>query len=119
MKVSVVFWCVALCGQAAELKLQAEYLRTAPDGDIVLADRAAAGHTRPSALTGARAGYVSLQVLAMLHAPGEYSLELTPPAGLQVDIFREWYHKLEKEKTWFPDALVPVQTPFRSRLPEP
>src|ERR1700719_4580526 len=100
MRRSLVLLSVVLfsnaCAQAAELRVQPEYLRTAPDGELVAADRAAAGHPRPSTLAGARMGYVSLQVIARLGAPGEYSLELTPAAGLQVDVFREWYHALEK-----------------------
>ena len=115
---SIVLWSAA-CTQAAELHVQPEYLRTAPDGEIVPADRAAAGHPRPSSLAGARMGYVSLQVIAKLGAPGEYSLELTPASGLQVDVFREWYHALDKEKTYYPDALHPVRMPYASRLPEP
>src|SRR4029077_18833247 len=102
-----------------ELRIQPEYLRTAPDGEIVPADHAAAGLPHPSLLAGARMGDVSLQLIARLGAPGEYSLELTPAAGLQVDVFREWYHALEKEKTYYPDALIPVRMPYGSRLPQP
>src|SRR5437879_5066792 len=61
-------WCAGVCAQAAELQVQPEYLRTAPDGEVVAADHAAGGHARPSSLAGARAGYVSLQVIAKLHA---------------------------------------------------
>ena len=39
-------------------------------------------------------------------------------AGLQVDVFREWYHALERGKAYYPDALVPVRLPYSSRLPE-
>jgi hypothetical protein len=113
----------AVCAQAAELaaelQVQPEYLRTAPDGEIVPADRAAASQARPSVLAAARMGYVSLQVIAKLAAPGEYSLELTPASGLQVDVFREWYHSLDREKAYYPDALDPVRMPYGSRLPEP
>ena len=119
MRRALLLWCAAACAPAAELQVQPEYLRTAPDGEIVAADRAASGHARPSALAGARLGYVSLQVIAKLSAPGEYSLEFTPPSGLEVDIFREWYHALERQKTYYPDALAPVRMPYRSRLPEP
>jgi hypothetical protein len=104
---------------AAELQIQPEYLRTTPAGEIVAADRAAAVQAAPTSLAAARAGYVSLQVIAKLSAPGEYFLELTPPAGLQIDVFREWYHTLERNKAVYPDALIPVRLPYRSRLPEP
>jgi hypothetical protein len=119
MKVCTLLCCFGVCGQAAEFKILPEYLRTGPDGSVVLADRAAAGNPPLSALTGARGGYVSLQVLAMLRSPGEYNLEMTPPTGLQVDVFREWYHALEDNKSFYPDALVPVRMPYHSRLPEP
>jgi hypothetical protein len=109
--------CMALCAQAAELRIEPEYLRIGPDGEIVEPDRAAAGHARPAVWTGARAGYVSFQVVARLKAAGEYSLEWTAPAGLQVDVFREWYHALERGKSYFPDALVPAKSPHRSQLP--
>jgi hypothetical protein len=36
-----------------------------------------------------------------------------------VDLFREWYHALNPNKAYFPDALVPAKAPYRSRLPEP
>ena len=67
------------------------------------------GMPRPHIFAGARAGYISFQVIAKLGAPGEYSLEWTAPAGLQVDMFREWYHALDKDKSYVPDALVPGQ----------
>jgi len=54
------------CALAAELQLQPEYLRTGPEGEIVPADRAAAGEPRALSLAGARRGYVSLQVIAAL-----------------------------------------------------
>ena len=114
-----LLWCAFACGQAAELLVQPEYLRTAPSGEIVAADRDAAGHALTSPIAGARLGYVSLQVIARPSSPGGYTLELTPPSGLQVDVFREWYHLLEKEKTYYPDALAPVRLPYHSLLPEP
>ena len=119
MNAGLVLCCLVACVQAAELKILPEYLRTATDGEVVLADRGAVTKRPADAVRGARAGYVSFQVLASLRAPGEYSVEVTPPSGLQVDIFREWYHALEKDKSYYPDALVPVQTPYHSRLPEP
>ena len=66
------------CALAAELQFQPEYLRTGPEGEIVPADRAAAGQPVALSLAGARMGYVSLQVIAKFAMPGEYSLALTP-----------------------------------------
>jgi hypothetical protein len=118
IRLQLALCCVISCAQSAELQIQPEYLRTGPDGAIVAADRAAAGHARPSLLAGARSGYISLQIVVKLRSPGEYSLDLTSPSGLQVDLFREWYHSLEQEKTYYPDALSPVRLPYRSRLPD-
>jgi hypothetical protein len=73
----------------------------------VAADRDADGHSQPSAFTGGRLGYASFQVIAKRIAPGEYALELTPPSGLQGDVF-----------AWRPggirDLLWPIRPP-RSR----
>src|SRR6476646_2049497 len=109
----------ATCALAADLQFQPEYLRTGPEGEIVAADRAAAGQPRALSLAGARRGYVSFQVIAKFAMPGEYSLGLTAASGLQVDVFREWYHAIDGEKTYYPDALTPVRMPYGSRLPEP
>ena len=38
---------------------------------------------------------------------------------LQADLFREWFHFTESDKQYYPDALIPVPQPYRSRLPEP
>ena len=93
MQLGVFLWCAAVCAQAAELQIQPEYLRTAPDGEVVAADRPAAGHPRPSSLVGARAGYVSLQVIAKLHA------ELRREQDLIASLRAEW-SKLDR-----PDRL--------------
>jgi hypothetical protein len=113
--------CAILPAWAAELQVWPEYLRIGPDGEVVAADRAAAARAHPASFVAARAGYVSFQVVARFRGEAEYTLDLIPPAvsALQVDIFREWYHLIEKEKTYYPDALVPVSAPYRSRLPEP
>jgi hypothetical protein len=118
LKAAVLLGCVGLCGRTAELRIQPEFLRTTPTGEVVGQDRAASGHA-PAVFAGARAGYISFQVIAELRAPGEYSLEWKAPAGLQVELFREWYHSLEKGNSYVPDALAPIRPPYRSLLPEP
>ena len=116
-----IMGCAMVCGQAAELEVWPEYLRTGPDGEAVAADREAAARRGPHSFAGARAGYISFQVVARFHGDVEYSIELIPPpgAGLQAGVFREWYHFLEKKKTHYPDALIPARMPYRSRMPEP
>ena len=114
-----LLWWMVRCGHGSELRILPEYLRAGPDGDIVAADSTAAGHPRTPVLAGARAAYISLQVVAALRSPGEYSLEVTTPTGLQVDVFREWYHTLANQEGPIPDALIALRMPYRSRLPEP
>ena len=62
-------------------RIQPEYLRTAPDGEIVVGGPCRRRQPRPQLYAGARAGYVSFQVIAKLGVPGDYSLEVTPPPG--------------------------------------
>ena len=119
MKLCFLVGSTLLCAQAAQLEVWPSHLRTGPDGLVVSADRAAA---RPElrAYPAARAGYVSFQVVAALGAPGEYSLAMAAPGpGIEVDVFREWYHRLNRPQAYYPDALVPVGVPYHSRLPEP
>lgn len=106
----------AAASHAARLEVQPEYVRTGPDGDILAPDRGAAPARLP--FRGARAGYTSFQVIVRLDRPGPYSLTLDR-STLQIDVFREWYHKLQRNEGYFPDALIPVSLPYRSRLPEP
>src|SRR5262249_1723123 len=58
-----------------------------------------------------------VQVTATLDKPGDYSLDVS--CTLPVDVFREWYHRLQRGNAYYPDALAPVRMPYRSRLPEP
>ncbi|MCC6365986.1 MAG: DUF4091 domain-containing protein [Bryobacterales bacterium] len=117
MQVRFLLFCVSLCAQGAELRLWPEYVRTGPDGDVVAADRAAPANAASKPVRAARAGYASLQVAVRLRSPGEYTFRVQSP--LQADVFREWYHRLEKDQAWHPDALVPVKVPHTARLPDP
>jgi hypothetical protein len=120
VKLWLLLWGGAvLSAPAATLDIWPSHLRTGPDGNVVPADRAASRPSTPE-FTAARAGYVSFQAVATTGSPGEYSLEVdAPPAGLAVDVFREWYHRLRRPQEYYPDALVPAGMPYRSRLPEP
>ncbi len=118
-----------LHAQQVNLKAYPEFTRIDPFGQIVKADRVADGNPAPYthgqrsvSLEGARGGYVSFHLVAELKKNGSYmvDLQLAPEqSGLQIDVFREWFHFLESEKTYFPDALIPVRFPYSSRLPEP
>jgi len=90
-----------------------------PGGAILEADRIP-GDAGRVLTRGARGGYVSLRLVARLARPGPYSLDVQwSDAGLESDLFREWFHWTEPEKRYYPDALIPVKTPYRSELPEP
>jgi hypothetical protein len=115
--IALLLACAAQC-LPAQLEVQPAYLRTGPDGATVAADRAAA-RSKPAAFTGVRRGHVSLQVIAKLSAPGDYQLDVPPVAGIEVSLFRQWYHFLERQKTYYPDALVPIRVPYSAHLPAP
>lgn len=98
------------------VELWPEYVRSAPSGAVVPADRNAA--PEPVPLTGGRGGYVSFQLVAKLPEGGPYSLDLRIDGAAEADVFRQWYHRMENGD-YYPDALIPVSLPFESRLPEP
>lgn len=100
---------------AAELRILPGYLRTGPDGEIVSQDR---GGKVVREFAGARAGYVSFQVIVKAN-PGPYSLDIERVPEVEVDVFRQWYHRLHDGGGLVPDALVPLKLPYQSRLPEP
>ncbi len=54
--------------------------------------------------------------------PGPYTLTLRSypgPNELEATLFREWFHLVESNQQYFPDALLPVQSPYHSQIPEP
>jgi hypothetical protein len=118
-----------LAAQSAAARLEAtpEYLRPDPFGGIVAADSTAGkgndgSFTRAVTLEGARAGYVSFHLVVKMPRPGPYTLTLRfedDASKLHADMFREWFHFTESDKQYYPDALVPVTQPYRSRMPEP
>jgi len=72
-------------------------------------------------LRAARGGYASFRVL--VEGEGEYRLKVTMGGGLEVDLYRAWYHHMRKEEgeqpTYWPDALVPVKARQAFALPDP
>jgi len=125
----LVMFLPGQCRAAAGLEVLPEFLRPDPFGGIVAPDRSGAD-LRSSlydarhrvALTGARGGYVSFHLLVKSPAPGPYTLEVAiidPAHQVQTDLFREWFHFTESDQRYYPDALIPVRTPYSSRLPAP
>ncbi len=129
--------CIGLClltasclrAQVVSLKAYPEFLRVDPFGQVVKADLPAEATQaslnigrRTIRLTCARGGYVSFHLIAEPGDGESYSLELSSATGgseIQSDIYREWFHFLESDKAYYPDALIPIQLPYRSRFPEP
>jgi Domain of unknown function (DUF4091) len=54
-------------------------------------------------------------------AGGEYRLEIAAPAAaaFEVKLYREWFHYVAPVREYYPDALIPVQLPVRSQIPDP
>ncbi len=112
---------------AVELVALPEFLRPDPFGSVVAADRKSVSDGQlfstvqnPLTIAGARGGYVSFQVVVKMPEGGDYVLDLKlqdANGKLQLDLFREWYHWNQSTKTYFPDALVPANLPYASRLP--
>jgi len=72
-------------------------------------------------LQAPRNGYVSFRLL--VRGQGEYTLRGSADSGLEVDLFRAWYHRMVAEEgtppCYYPDALVPLQEGDTLQLPEP
>ena len=116
-------------GLAASLEALPEFLRPDPFGGIVTPDQGGAslrtslydGRHRV-VLKGLRGGYVSFQLVVKSGAPGAYTLDVSlddPVHRIQTDLFREWFHFTDSDKHYYPDALVPVHSTYKSILPEP
>ena len=128
---SSLYTCIAIlacsgsfsAGRAANLRALPEYLRPDPFGQIVSTDRipGAALENRITIETP-RAAYASCQLTVDLPESGDYRLEIKPAAprsGVQAELFREWFHFVPAAKQYYPDALVPVESPFTGSVPDP
>lgn len=119
----VIVVATTVSGACASLTGLPEHARPDPFGAIVESDRTAgATPTREVILQTARAAYVSCHLAAVVPDGGDYQLELRPftsESGIQAELYREWFHYVPSVKRYYPDALVPVRTPYRSKLPEP
>ena len=133
----VIAGCVGLSLLAAasvragnvSLRAYPEFVRVDPFGQMVKADRMADATQaalmqggRSISLQGPRGGYVSFQLVAEPTGNEAYTLELRlapGESGIQAEVYREWFHHLESDQSYCPDALIPIQLPYSSRLPEP
>src|SRR5262249_50589446 len=100
-----------------------------PDGTVVAADKTTRGphdsfYINPNTiyLRAPRNGYVSFFLAVKEPGATSYSLSLRfggKSAGIEPDLFKVWYHRLNKSGLFIPDALIPVPNPFHSSLPDP
>src|SRR5882762_10453211 len=114
--------------RAAELQALSEYTRPDPFGGVVNPDatpdatRGAHGYfARAAILEAARGGYASFHLVVKMPQRGPYVLSLSMDQGavaLQPDLYREWFHFVDSDKHYYPDALVPLKLPYRSQIPE-
>lgn len=100
-----------------ELRALPEYTRPDPFGGIVQKDRDGAVWLTAVKLTTARAGYASFQLVVTGSATSGARLALDLP--LAADLYREWFHFNLPDKSYYPDALIPVQSPYQFQIPEP
>ena len=106
---------------AVSLTVYSEFTRPDPFGQVVKADlsknstQSKKKTPGPIELKGARGGYVSFQLAAELSKGGTYSLScdfIRTGMNVQVDLFKAWFHRLQKDGQYIPDALIPVPNPY-------
>ena len=119
----LVLACVPLFAQPSRVRLEAtpDYVRPDPFGGIVPAD-SGSGFSNALRLEGARGGHVSFHLVVKMSRSGPYTLTLRSYPDQnepQAELFREWFHLTESNKQYYPDALIPVQQPYHSQMPEP
>src|SRR5258708_5240465 len=92
----------------AEVSLHAlpEFFRPDPFGGVVACDRKGSPQTSAIRLTAARGGYVSFHVTAQVLQSDSYQIAFDFP--LSRDIYREWFHFNSPDRTYYPDALIPI-----------
>lgn len=120
----VPFLALVLPLRAANLTVYPEHQRPDPFGAVVAPDRVTGDPPARQEwrVVSARAAWVSCHVVASVPEGGEYRLEIEPfprSGGIEAELFREWFHFVPADKRYYPDALIPVKTPYASRMPEP
>lgn len=100
-----------------------EFCGVGPDGAIRQADQASGNvHGRVDAggacrLPAPRNGWLSLRIV--VEGRGEFVLSAKAAPPLSVELYREFYHKLDGRDEWHGDALVPVRSGGKLDLPDP
>jgi len=72
-------------------------------------------------LRAARNGYISFRV--RVQGSGEFKLSASSRSGLELDLFKVWYHRMHTEEgekpDYWPDALVPLRKRVTHQIPDP
>ncbi|HLJ16279.1 MAG TPA: hypothetical protein VKV15_17400 [Bryobacteraceae bacterium] len=101
---------------ALELRALPEFFRPDPFGGIVESDREGAAWLDSVKITAARGGYASFQVSVTTAGDSECQVSIEFP--LTTEIYREWFHFNTPDKKYYPDALIPVHSPYRFQIPD-
>lgn len=100
-----------------------EHIRPDPSGGVVAPDRPAAGRSpRITTLNASRGGWASAQIVVTLPRPQPYqiSVAIADRSGkIALTLYREWFHFTEWDKSYYPDALIPIPLQYSSQMPEP
>lgn len=105
----------AVC--AADLAVLPAHVRSDPFGQIVAADRSAqVAPAKAITLVSPRAAYASCRILVTSAQPVAYALGVT--GQLTGELHREWFHFMPRRNAYYPDALVPVESPHKTQLPD-
>ena len=104
-----------------------EFCRPGPFGKPVKADAhpdapaapLKAGPDGQVTIRAARGGYASFHLAVADATGGPYTLQARCRApGVQVELFREWFHRNKADGQYYPDALIPVRAGEKLRLPD-
>jgi hypothetical protein len=110
---------LAAVAAAQEIEVYPEFQRPTPFGGIIKPDQ---GGRRREILSPAVAqnGYASFFVVVKLRQPGSFRLDIAmnPENRLEADLYKVWFHRLEKGGEWYPDALIPVHHTFFGGVPD-
>lgn len=110
----------AIALPAQEVLVYPEFQRPDIHGEILKADQGGRRHEIISPGVP-RNGYTSYIIVAKPAAPGPYWLEIrmNPVGSIQADLYRVWFHKLERGGEYYPDALIPVLNSYAGQFPDP
>jgi len=112
---------------AWELRVWPEFFRPDPFGRVVTADclpDGSAARLLSSAdgtvtLKAARNGYTSFHLVVYDTQGGSFALSARATGEIEVDLFRQWFHRNKDDDKYYPDALIPVKNGQVLSLPDP